>query len=75
MAAFASRPTGNSVVFTAQASESVPTDSCRKKGGLWEDRPPIALILIASSAFRNTNPACWASLKSTALQQLSEEAI
>lgn len=50
-------------------------DSCRKKGGLWEGKPPVTVILIASSALQNTNPACWASLKSTTPQQLSEEAI
>lgn len=59
----------------AQASHSTPTDSCRKKGGLWEGKPPIAVIEIASTTFQNTNPACWASLKSAAPQQFLEEAI
>lgn len=37
------------------------------KGRLWEEQPPIAVILIASSTFQNMYPACWAFLKSTVL--------
>lgn len=62
-AASASRPTGNSSVFPAPASESVPTSSCRRKGGLREGKPPPAAILIASSTFQNTKSSSLGILK------------